>query len=102
MNVIRTAALPLNSRENFPGTSQRWVVPAGTTHLWEVPGKFSLELSGNAAVRITFMDRAGNVLQDTEAVAGPQVTFASPADCEMVAITCLGSLPQGQPQIAPG
>jgi hypothetical protein len=77
-------------------------IPAGTTHLWEYPGNFSLALTGTAGVRITFMDRAGNVLRDTEIAVSRQASLESVTNCELVAITCLGSLPAGKVAIAGG
>jgi len=78
------------------------VVPSGTTHVWEVPSRSNmLTLNGVAAVRVTTMNRAGQTIADVEmAVAGNRRIPVS--DAEYVAITCLGSLPEGLSQIADG
>jgi len=70
-------------------------VPAGATHLWELPGdSFTFDITGNAAVRVVYLDRAGNTLQDVETlVRGRFASNAAPGS-EMVAITCLGAAPQ--------
>jgi len=68
-------------------------VPAGTTHVWEVAApSYKLTLSGNAAVRVTMMNRAGQTIQDIEtAISGSKQLPVS--GVEYIAITCLGSLP---------
>ena len=78
------------------------VVPAGTTHLWDAPGTFPLELTGNAIVRITYMNRAGNIIHDSELVVNERALLNGPPDCEMVAIACLGSWTSKELQISPG
>ena len=70
-------------------------VPAGATHLWELPGdSFSFDITGNAAVRVVYLDRAGNTLQDMEALVSGRFVSTPVPGSEMVAITCLGTAPQ--------
>jgi hypothetical protein len=69
---------------------------AGATHLWDVPndtGHFTI--TGNAAVRMLCTDRSGNSLSDLEFVAGGSPPQSLPKGTAMVAITCLGLLPDG-------
>jgi hypothetical protein len=77
-------------------------VPAGTTHVWELPSSsYTLLLDGSAAVRVTIMNRAGQTIQDIETlVAGNRRLPVSGA--EYIAITCLGSLPALDPPPADG
>jgi hypothetical protein len=78
-------------------------VPAGTTHVWDVPSdQFSLSLTGSAAVRITFMDRAGSIVDDREMSVEGQATVVAPAGSEMTSVTCLGAWAEGEPAIAAG
>lgn len=67
-------------------------VPAGTTHLWDIPvglaGQFFV--SGAAAFRLTFLTRGGSVVSDREYESAPPAGIAIPARCGMVAVTCLG------------
>ncbi len=76
-------------------TSSGVAVPAGTTHLWDVPVGASSELSitGAAAFRITFLTRGGSVVSDSEYPSASQSPIAIPARCGIVAITCLGNPP---------
>lgn len=77
-------------------------VPAGTTHVWETSApSYTLTLNGNAAVRVTMMNRAGQTIQDIEtAVSGKKELPVS--GIEYIAITCLGSLPALEPLPADG
>jgi hypothetical protein len=84
-------------------------VPAGTTHIWDVPAGAQDELiiTGDSAFRITFLTRGGNVLADAEYPPAPptgaeQTTLPLPANCSMVSIECLGKLPAGSASVAPG
>ena len=84
-------------------------IPAGTTHIWDVPAGSQSELivTGDSAFRITFLTRGGSVLADAEYPSAPptansQITVALPAKCGMVSIECLGKLPTGLAQVAPG
>jgi hypothetical protein len=69
-------------------------VPSGTTHVWELSSPaYTLTLQGQAAVRITMMNRAGQTIGDLEtAVSGTKQVPVS--GVEFLAITCLGSLPE--------
>jgi hypothetical protein len=84
-------------------TSSGVVLPAGTTHLWDIPvglaGK--LVLSGNAAFRISFLTRGGSVVSDAEYLGSDGTNVAIPARCGMVAITCLG-VPTPGLTVSPG
>jgi hypothetical protein len=78
-------------------------VPAGTTHVWDVPqASFTFTLSGIAAVRIVYLDRAGNPLRDTENVVNGQFTSKAVPGTEMATVTCLGSVPAEQLKLAGG
>jgi len=78
-------------------------VPAGTTHVWEVPQEsFTFTFTGNAAVRIVYLDRAGNPLQDTENIVNGQFTSKVVPGTEMATVTCLGSVPAEQLKLAGG
>lgn len=78
-------------------------VPAGTTHLWDVPAGASSQfvVTGSAAFRITFLTRGGSVISDSEYAAGNSAGIAVPARCGMVAITCLGVPPTPLASLAP-
>ena len=67
-------------------------VPAGATHLWDVPAGVPLELAmrGTAAFRVVFLTRGGSVIGDTEYASADGALLSIPARCGMVAITCLG------------
>jgi hypothetical protein len=69
---------------------------AGATHLWDIPddaGHFTI--TGTAAVRMLCADRSGNALRDIEFVAAGSAAQGIPKGTAMVAITCLGVLPDG-------
>jgi hypothetical protein len=71
-------------------------IPAGVTHVWELTGDtVAFELAGNAAVRVVYLDRAGNVLQDTESLVGGKLASNAPGGAEVVAFSCLGALTAG-------
>lgn len=71
-------------------------VPAGATHIWDVPASPALAVSisspNGAVARLTFLSRAGGVLDDREAVLSQTPL---PAGCAMVAVTCLGKASGG-------
>ncbi len=116
---IATAARALRSSElgtlngrlhsdNFAASVKSLVgdgvtLPVGTTHVWDVAtASFTLEFTGNAVVRVVYLDRAGNPLQDIESVVnGKFVSRAFPGS-EMIAVTCLGAFPAGQLKLARG
>jgi hypothetical protein len=77
-------------------------VPSGTTHVWEIPSPaYLLMLRGDAAVRVTTMNRAGQTIDDVEmVVSGSRQVPVSGA--EYIAVTCLGSLPVIASQIVEG
>jgi hypothetical protein len=70
------------------------VVPAGTTHVWDVPlePKQTVMIAGQAVGRVTSLSRAGLPLDDRELSAG-QIQL--PEGCAMVAVTCLGRTSDG-------
>ncbi len=86
--------------ENLTGSGV--TLPAGTTHLWDVPVGTSSQLSiqGAGAFRITFLTRGGSVVSDSEYPNAGGNPIAVPARCGIVAITCLGNPPAAK--IAPG
>ena len=69
-------------------------VPAGTTHVWDVPlsPAQTIAINGKAAARVTCLTRAGNPLRDFELAQG-QIPL--PANCAMVAVSCLGLTSDG-------
>jgi Family of unknown function (DUF6603) len=76
---------------------------AGATHLWDVPddaGQFTI--AGTGAVRMLCADRGGNPLRDIEFVAQGSAAQGLPPGTAMVAITCLGVLPEGASPPAAG
>jgi hypothetical protein len=77
-------------------------VPAGATHLWDVPVGTASELvvRGAAAYRVTFLTRGGSVIGDREYPTADGSAIPIPASCGMFAITCLGGSPAASP--APG
>lgn len=83
-------------------------IPAGTTHIWDVPAGAQDELlvTGDSAFRVTFLTRGGSVLSDLEYPATPagaeQTTVPLPASCGMVSIECLGKLPASGVAVTPG
>ena len=79
-------------------------IPAGVTHIWDVPAgaKDELVVTGNAAFRITFLTRGGAVIADREYPGGKQAGIFMPARCGMISIECLGKLPSGKAATAPG
>jgi hypothetical protein len=93
---------------NFKGNGL--TIPAGTTHIWDVPAGSQDELivSGDSAFRVTFLTRGGSVLGDCEyppaapSNTAPLTTIALPAKCGMVSIECLGKLPAGSLAVTPG
>jgi hypothetical protein len=89
-----------SAASNFTGDGI--TVPAGTTHVWEVPSPTNtLTLRGDAAVRVTTLNRAGQTIGDLEmAVSGSRQVPISGA--EYIAISCLGSLPAMAVQLGDG
>ena len=65
-------------------------VPAGTIHIWDLPGGAgqSVSVTGEAA-RLTFLTRAGRPISDLEVAGG--ATVPAPKGAGMVAVTSLGS-----------
>jgi hypothetical protein len=59
-------------------------------------------ITGDSAFRIVCLTRGGNVISDSEYPSSPSTTIAVPARCGMVAIECLGKLPEGSRGIAAG
>ena len=92
----------LSSAEQDLGTSGV-SLPAGTTHLWDIPATSAKQLvvSGGAAFRMTFLTRGGSVISDREYAAGSNMAIAIPPRCGMVAITCLGVPPTTVTKITP-
>jgi hypothetical protein len=70
------------------------VVPAGTTHVWDVPldPKQTVTIAGQAVGRVTSLSRSGLPLEDSELSEG-QIEL--PDGCAMVAVTCLGRTSDG-------
>jgi hypothetical protein len=79
------------------------VLPAGTTHVWDIPIGFTgnLVFNGDGAFRITFLTRGGSVISDQEQSKANQTTVAIPSRCGMIAITCLG-VPTTSLSVTPG
>jgi hypothetical protein len=95
-----------NALVSFQGNGL--TIPAGTTHVWDVPAgsKDELIVTGDSAFRITFLTRGGTALGDSEyppaTASAPQTTIPLPANCGMVSIDCLGKLPSGSATVVPG
>ena len=71
-------------------------------HLWDLPaGDGAFVLTGSAAARATFLDRAGAPLTDIEAVPGEGLRLAVPAAANRLAVSCLGEPPPGL-KVEPG
>ena len=71
-------------------------------HLWDLPaGDGAFVLTGSAAARATFLDRAGAPLTDIEAVPGDGLRLAVPAAANRLAVSCLGEPPPGL-KVEPG
>jgi hypothetical protein len=76
-------------------------VRAGATYLWDLPpGRNLLRVEGDSACRVSFLSRTARVLQDIEFPPGAREILA-PAECEGVAIGCLGRL-RANLRIEPG
>jgi hypothetical protein len=73
---------------------------AGAAHVWDIPpGGATLNVSGTASVRITFISRSGGLLEDREFVPGDGGTIIQvPAKTERFVAQCLGNAPAGVPQ----
>ena len=72
------------------------LVPAGTTHVWDLPADipFSVSAAGASALRIVAMDHAGHILADFEMMPQSQAV-GLPANTKAVAIQCLGTPQKG-------
>ncbi|UWZ84403.1 DUF6603 domain-containing protein [Occallatibacter riparius] len=72
-------------------------VPAGTTHVWDVPANLqnTLVITGDSAFRITFLTRGGSVLSDAEYPPAVSTKIQIPPKCGMFSVECLGNLPAG-------
>lgn len=79
-------------------------LPAGTTHLWDIPQSVGsrLVVTGEAAFRVTFLTRGGSVISDAEYPTGSNTAISLPARCGMIAVTCLGTPPTALGSVAPG
>ena len=67
-------------------------IPAGTTHLWDLPGQdFVVTVVGTAGVRVSFLNKSGQVIGDFEECGNAQSSFAAPPKSRTVAIMCLGN-----------
>ena len=79
-------------------------IPAGTTHLWDIPAGAQDEfvITGDSAFRITFLTRGGSVIANSEYPSSKQTVVAVRSRCGMVAIECLGKLPAGSATIPAG
>ncbi len=106
---LRRAAPP-RTRGAHRGRATRPTVPhegglevvAGSMHLWDLPaGDGAFVLTGSAAARATFLDRAGAPLADIEAVPGDALRLAVPAAANRLAVSCLGEPPPGL-KVEPG
>ena len=74
-------------------------VPAGATHVWDVPAvtpaqNLTVAIAGISAARVTSLSRGGYVLDDREFMPGG-APLTVPTDTAMIAVTCLGNAPVG-------
>jgi hypothetical protein len=76
-------------------------VAAGSLHVWDLPGGGAFTLSGSAAARAVFLDRAGAPLTDTEAVPGTGLRLDIPPAASRLVVSCLGTMPE-ELEIVPG
>ena len=77
-------------------------VAAGNLHMWDLPAAGgAFVLSGAAAARAVFLDRAGSPVLDVEAVAGDALRLETPATASRLVVSCLGMVPEGL-EITPG
>jgi hypothetical protein len=69
-------------------------LPAGTTHIWELPAApgRALLVNGEAAARITYLTRGGRIIGDREETTHQGTVIRVPDECGMVAVTCLGKI----------
>jgi large repetitive protein len=71
-------------------------IPAGVTHVWDLTGAAAVfEFAGELAVRVAYLDRAGNILQDTESVVSGKLASSAPPGAEIAVFTCLGAVTSG-------
>ena len=97
----RAARRHVTTRPIIPGEGGLDVA-AGRLHLWDLPGGAgTFVLSGSAAARAVFLDRAGTPLADIEAVPGDGLRLDVPLTASRLAVSCLGELPEGL-EIVPG
>ena len=74
------------------------VIPAGSLQVWDLPSvgaDGAFVLSGAAAARATFLDRAGAPVTDVEAVPGEELRLIPPPTASRLAVGCLGMVPDG-------
>lgn len=77
--------------------------PAGATHVWEIPSAgYSILLRGSSAVRVTAMNRAGQVIDDRELIVTQSRQIPVAPDTEHLAVTCLGDPPTSSTPIPEG
>jgi hypothetical protein len=100
---IRAVRLGRSIRAPLPQAQPNGAdVAAGSLHVWDLPLRGgAVLLSGDAAARAVFVDRAGAPVSDVEAVPGAQLRLTIPAAASRLAVTCLGMIPEGL-QITPG
>ena len=77
-----------------PGVS----LDPGEMHVWDLPrmndpGAWSL--SGSAAARVVFLDRAGVPVLDVEGLPAEPLRLLAPASAARVVFACLGDAPTG-------
>ena len=94
--AVGVAASPLHTRA-FERAEQSFQeggveVAAGVTHVWELPvAGVSLEVVGDAAARVTTLDRAGRVRLDVELEPHRLARIGLGAHAALVAVTGLGA-----------
>lgn len=93
---------PISGLKNFTQaeadvTGNGVTLVSGATHVWDIPGGIEqVVISGNAAVRITFLARSGMPIVDREDCVIEKLSVDVPQNAAMIALTCLGVIPAGE------
>ena len=102
-DAARTGAACLGRAARPPATGTgATAIATADLHLWDLQGGASaVVLSGEAAARAVFLDRAGAPVSDVEARPGAGLRLPVPTAASRLAVSCLGTLPDGV-TIVPG
>jgi hypothetical protein len=101
---LRRTAVPRTGGPRRHNLTMRPLVPheggfevaAGSLHVWDLAGGTgAFLLTGSAAARAVFLDRAGAPITDLEAVPGDGLRLEVPTAAAKLAVSCLGLMPDG-------